>query len=81
MVGFLPMRVGEKGQVTIPKHLRDQLGLRAGSEVAFELQDACIVIRKVDEGRSQGRRLAARLRNRGDVAMTTEEILALTRGD
>ena len=75
------MRVGEKGQVTIPKELRDQLGLGAGSEVAFELQDESLVIRKVDGGRSRGGSLAARLRDRGDVSMTTDEILALTRGD
>lgn len=29
------MRVTEKGQVTIPKEIRDQLGIVAGSEVAF----------------------------------------------
>jgi AbrB family looped-hinge helix DNA binding protein len=75
------MRVGEKGQVTIPKMLRDQLGLGAGSEVAVELRDGCIVIRKVDDAKSRGARLTARLRNRGDVSMTTDEILALTRGE
>ncbi len=29
------MRVTSKGQVTIPKNIRDQLGIRAGSEVDF----------------------------------------------
>jgi AbrB family looped-hinge helix DNA binding protein len=29
------MRVTEKGQVTIPKEIRDFLGIRPGSEVAF----------------------------------------------
>ena len=74
------MRVGEKGQVTIPKELRERLGLGAGSEVGFELQDGCIVMRKVEGGRSRGSQLTERLRNRGDVSMTTDEILALTRG-
>jgi len=74
------MRVGEKGQVTIPKELRDQLGIGAGSEVAFELCGDHIVVRKADDGPARGSRLAARLRGRGDVAMTTDEILALTRG-
>jgi AbrB family looped-hinge helix DNA binding protein len=75
------MRVTEKGQVTIPKELRDALGIGAGSEVDFERSEDAIVIRKAKEGPSRGRRLAERLRNRGDVDMTTDEIMALTRGD
>jgi AbrB family looped-hinge helix DNA binding protein len=29
--------VSEKGQVTVPKHLRDRLGIRAGSQLEFRL--------------------------------------------
>jgi len=75
------VRVTEKGQVTIPKELRDQLGLGAGSEVTFERADDTILIRKVSADPTRGRRLVERLRGRGDVAMTTDEIMALTRGD
>ena len=74
------MRVGEKGQVTIPKDLRDEFGIGAGSEVAFELRDDTIVVRKVSDGPTRGARLAERLRGRGDVRMTTDEIMAFTRG-
>ncbi len=73
------VRVTEKGQVTIPKELRDALGIGAGSEVRFERADDTIVISKTGDGPSRGRRLAERLRGRGDVAMTTDEIMALTR--
>jgi AbrB family looped-hinge helix DNA binding protein len=31
--------VTSKGQVTIPKHVRQQLGIRAGSRVAFRIVD------------------------------------------
>jgi AbrB family looped-hinge helix DNA binding protein len=47
------VRVTEKGQVTIPKELRDQLGLGAGSEVTFERADDAIVIRKVSAVRPE----------------------------
>jgi AbrB family looped-hinge helix DNA binding protein len=30
--------VGEKGQVTIPKRIRDKLGLKKGTKVYFELR-------------------------------------------
>lgn len=75
------MRVTEKGQVTIPKELRDALGIGAGSEVAFERDRDSIVVRKVSDGPTRGRGLAGRLRGRGDVAMSTDEIMALTRGE
>ncbi|MCZ7631107.1 MAG: AbrB/MazE/SpoVT family DNA-binding domain-containing protein [Microthrixaceae bacterium] len=35
------MRVTEKGQVTIPKELRDTLGIGAGTEVELELVEQC----------------------------------------
>lgn len=75
------MRVTEKGQVTIPKELRDALGIGAGTEVEFERLDDSIVVRKSRRGPSRGRQLAARLTGRGDVEMTTDEIMALTRGE
>lgn len=74
------MRVTEKGQVTIPKEIRDALGIGAGTEVEFERRNDTVVVRKARRGPTRGRRLAEQLRGRGDVAMTTDEIMALTRG-
>ena len=74
------MRVTEKGQVTIPKELRDALGIGPGTEVEFTRRNDTIVVRKSSTGPSRGQRLAERLRGRGDIAMTTDEIMALTRG-
>jgi antitoxin PrlF len=38
--------VSEKGQVTIPKALRDKLGLRAGQVLEFEARGGALVGRK-----------------------------------
>ena len=48
------MRVTEKGQVTIPKELRDALGIGAGTEVEFEVErsDDTIVERPVARHRA-----------------------------
>ena len=75
------MRVTEKGQVTIPKRLRDALGIGAGTEVEFERRNDAIVVRKARTATTRGDRLVDRMRGRGDVEMTTEEIMALTRTD
>ena len=39
--------VSEKGQITIPKRLRDRLGLRAGTVLDFEEEEGRIVGRKL----------------------------------
>jgi len=77
--------VTSKGQVTIPKQVRERLGIRAGSLVAFELTEGGdVVLRPVAAGRRRvpvGKSRIARLRGRATVKMRTEEILALTRDD
>lgn len=39
-------RVGERGQVTIPKKMRDRLGIRSGEDVEFEEHEDFLVVRK-----------------------------------
>ncbi|MGF1648406.1 MAG: AbrB/MazE/SpoVT family DNA-binding domain-containing protein [Kineosporiaceae bacterium] len=75
------MRVTDKGQVTIPKQLRDAVGIDAGSEVVFEQVPDGILVRKVTGPAGRGQDLVRRLRGRGDVALTTDEIMSLTRGE
>jgi len=50
------MRVTEKGQVTIPKNVRSNLGIKVGSEVEFELQEGAAVLRLVEETDGQAER-------------------------
>ena len=61
------MLVSEKGQVTIPKHIRAAAGVAAGSEVAFSLKGGTIVITPVatsvrNDRRAELRAAAARVR-------------------
>jgi AbrB family looped-hinge helix DNA binding protein len=73
------MRVTSKGQVTIPQEVRRRLGIEPGSEVEFELdRDGARLVRAKAR---RGVKIVRRMRGRGNVAMSTEEIMALTRGD
>ena len=74
------MKITSKGQVTIPQGLREKAGLLPGSEVEFVQDSGRLYLRKVG-GRSRGAAVVQRLRGRGTVRMTTDQILALTRGD
>ncbi len=40
-------RVSERGQITIPKAIRDRLGIRPGQELEVREQDGAIVAYKV----------------------------------
>ncbi len=72
------MRVTTKGQVTIPVSIRERFGFLPNTEVAFEVVGNGVRLRKARSG-GRGRRLVERLRGRGDVPLTTDQILALTR--
>ncbi|GAB7146032.1 hypothetical protein LRC484719_46390 [Mycobacterium riyadhense] len=72
------MRVTSKGQVTIPRDVRRRLGIETGTEVDFEIDGD--VVRLVR--RTQGRGVALVEQMRGHrLSMTTDEIMALTRGE
>ena len=74
------MRITSKGQVTIPQDIREQFGLLPQTEVDFEVVDDGVLLRKARGRRPRGRAVVDHLRGRGDVDMTTDQILALTRG-
>ncbi len=40
------MKLGERGQVTIPKDIRDKFGLGPKTELEFEVTDGVIVLKK-----------------------------------
>ena len=83
------MQVTEKGQVTIPKHIRAAAGVAPGSQVAFSLEGSRIIITPVatsvrDDRRAALRKAAAQVR--ASVApefrqLGADEILAFLRSD
>jgi AbrB family looped-hinge helix DNA binding protein len=81
------MRLTSKGQVTIPQEIRDKLGLHPGTEVEFDIVDDAVRIRRADTQEGRRRRVRAWIeRARGSarhtkVRLTTDEIMALTRGE
>jgi AbrB family looped-hinge helix DNA binding protein len=76
------MRVTSKGQVTIPIELRERFGIEPGCEVEFAAQDDAIVIRRKADSQTSVQRHIEWMRGRGKgIGMTTDEIMALTRGE
>lgn len=77
------MRLTTKGQVTIPLAIRQQLGLQPWTEVEFDVVGDSVRIRKRAGGRSRGKRLVDALRRapKPKPGMTTDQLMALTRGE
>jgi AbrB family looped-hinge helix DNA binding protein len=81
------MRVTSKGQVTIPRDLRETFGIDANSEVVFGIEGGKITIVPKNDPRRQSDRerlasfLAAldRLEGSGDQTLSAEDVMALTR--
>ena len=83
------MLVTDKGQVTIPKHIRVAAGVAPGSEVTFSLEGSKIVITPVGTSVKEDRRAklkAAAARVRGSLnaefkQLGADEIMSFIRGD
>ena len=82
------MLVTDKGQVTIPKHIRVAAGVASGSEVSFSLEGSRIVITPVgtgikDDRRAKLRAAAAKVRsslNPDFKQLDADEIMKFIRG-
>lgn len=77
------MCITSKGQVTIPIEIRERAGLLPRTEVEVELDGKVVHIRRARGSGQGGRgaRVVAHLRGRGDVGLSTDDIMALTRDD
>jgi AbrB family looped-hinge helix DNA binding protein len=78
------MRITSKGQVTIPQEIRERAGFLPNTDVDFVVDGDLVYLVKTSEQRkpARGDLLIGHLqRRRGQITMTTDEIMALTRGD
>lgn len=71
------MRVTTKGQVTIPRNVRERLGIVAETEIDFREDNGKFYIVKTDEPKPSKR--FKKLRGIATAKMSTEDIMKLTR--
>jgi AbrB family looped-hinge helix DNA binding protein len=71
------MRVTTKGQVTIPRNVRETLGITPETEVEFVEENGKFFIVKSGNRKATGN--LQKLRGIATVKMSTDEILELTR--
>ena len=75
--GTQSMRVTTKGQVTIPRNVREVLGITPETEIEFIEDNGRFYIVKTDSPEKKGR--FKKLRGIATAEMSTDEIMNLTR--
>ena len=75
------MRVTSKGQVTIPIEIRLQLDIQPESEVEFEVVGDVVQLRPVRGKDQRSARVLERLLATPYSGPSTEQLMALSRGD
>ena len=75
------MKVTDKGQVTIPISIRKKTGLLPNTDVEFVVSGGNVILKKSANQRRRGNRLISAMRGRATRKMSTDEIMALTRGE
>jgi AbrB family looped-hinge helix DNA binding protein len=75
------MRITSKGQVTIPQAIRERYGLLPDTDVEFVISGGRVtLVPQPSRDNDRGSKTVARLRGSASAGMSTDEILALTRG-
>jgi len=67
--------------VTIPAEIRARLGLHPGALVRFSVEAGAVLVGRATGVEGRGDRLVARLRGSARTALSTDEMMTLTRGD
>ena len=75
------MRITSKGQVTIPIEVRERAGLLPNTEVEFSVKGGVVTLKKAGKSTRRGQRLTAALRGKATKPLSTDQIMALTRGN
>ena len=78
------MRITSKGQVTIPQAIRERAGLLPNTEVEFLIDGDLVLLVKAAKGRrpTRGARAIAALESqRASFQFSTDELMALARGE
>ena len=73
------MRITSKGQVTIPQHIREKLGLHPNTEVDFAIERGAAVIRAKKGRPTIGEMTVRRLKQGPKMTMSSKQLLALLR--
>jgi antitoxin PrlF len=72
-------RLTVKGQITVPKDLRDAFGWAPHTELQFQRLADGVKLTRSTQGKGRGWRIVERLRGSGNRKLSTDQIMRLTR--
>jgi AbrB family looped-hinge helix DNA binding protein len=78
----MPTTLTVKGQVTIPKQIRDALNLKPGSQLDFAVnKDGQVVLRKIGGKPARNTDRFEAIRGKAEIRWRTDDLMALLRAD
>lgn len=76
------MQITTKGQVTIPQEIREKFGFLPHSQVEFQIEKNRVYLVKLNtKSPGRGQHVIEKMRGKGNVQLSTDEIMALTRDE
>jgi len=87
------MKVTADGQITIPAHIRERLGLTPDTEVEFRVEGDALYLRRADAEPAaeppgpgepypgKGAKIVAQLRGKATSGLSTDDIMRIMRGE
>jgi len=76
------MKLTTKGQVTIPRKVREHLSISFHDDIDFVIKGEEVILIKNSESRNHFQdHIKNRMRGKSRIKMTTDEIMLLTRGE
>jgi AbrB family looped-hinge helix DNA binding protein len=65
--------ISSKGQIAIPKAVRDRLNLKAGTEVVIDVQGEALVVKRLVRGLPDWRTMQGMAKGSGSLTKALEE--------
>ncbi len=75
------MKVSDTGQVTIPREIRERVGMEPGTEVEIIERNGEVVVTTLEDAKTRMSAWIGKVRGTAMPGLSTDDIMTITRGE